>query len=107
MTTTEVSNIAEEIKPCPVCGAEPIEIISPNNSHGHFFICSNLKCGFAKHCIPNPDRDVAIKEWNEMISACEHLYSPIGISKVRCTAENIAENTPVVHEEFISFLGGE
>lgn len=86
--------MAEEIKPCPVCGAEPIETISPNNSHGHFFICSNLKCGFAEHCIPNPDRDVAIKEWNEMISACEHLYSPNRAS------------IPVVHEEFVSFLGG-
>lgn len=98
---------ANKLVPCPVCGAEPLETIDPNNLHGYFFICSNLKCGFAKHCAPNPNRNAAIKEWNEMISVCEHLYSPGGISKVRCTAENIAENTPVVHEEFVSFLGGE
>ena len=89
---------------CPHCGAEPYLAGAGGDGNNYFYICSNYKCGFAKHCVPSPDRDTAAKEWNKMISECGHLYGPPnGVSKIKC----VVENTPVVHEEFVDFLGGE
>lgn len=93
--------MAEEIKPCPVCGEAPFAAQAGNR---YFFICSNMKCGFAKHYIPNPDMNAAAREWNKMISECGFLYNHSNsVLKTKC----MVENTPVVHEEFVNFLGGE
>lgn len=92
---------ANEPMPCPECGEAPSAAQARN---GHFFICSNTKCGFVKNCIPNPDMNAAAREWNKMISECGFLYNHSNsVLKTKC----MVENTPVVHEEFVNFLGGE
>lgn len=93
---------ANKPMPCPICGADPF---AERAGNGRFFICSNIECGFAKHCIPNPDMNAAAREWNKMISERNYLYNHPndGVLKTKC----MIENTPVVHEEFVNFLGGE
>ena len=81
----------ESPMPCPVCGEDPFAARAGNRCY--FIICSNINCGFTRHCIPNPDKNAAAREWNKMILEGDYLYNayPNGISKTKC----MVDNTPV------------
>ena len=86
-----------EPKPCPVCGKKPLQL-TPLDSvwetlieeyePGYLLMCSNKECNFSQHTDSYHYLDSAITEWNHI---CRHYRA----------------NIPVVHEEFVSFLGGE
>lgn len=85
-----------EPNPCPVCGQKPLgltpfdsvwEKLTEEYEAGYLLMCSNKKCTFTQHTESYHYLDSAITEWNYI---CRHYRA----------------STPVVHEEFVSFLGG-
>lgn len=90
------------LEPCPVCREEAIVVNAAKESviwdilgderrgSGTIIMCGNARCNSTMHSFSEESVDIAIQKWNEM-------FIP------KCPSDL----TPITHEEFISFLGGE
>lgn len=97
-----IESSVEEAKRCPVCGGRAIVVNAIKDSvvwdilederrgFGTIIMCGNARCNSTIHSFSEDSVDIAIQKWNEMFIP---KYS--------------SDLTPITHEEFISFLGGE
>jgi len=91
-----------ETKRCPICGERAIVVNAVKGSvvwdilgdkqrgSGTIIMCGNSKCDSTLHSFSEESVDIAIQKWNKMFTST-------------CSSDF----TPIIHEEFISFLGGE
>lgn len=98
MTTTE----NYYLEPCPACGGRAIVVNAAKESviwdmlgdkqrgSGTIIMCGNARCNSTMHSFSEESVDIAIQKWNEMF-----------------VPKDPSDLTPITHEEFISFLGGE
>ena len=97
-----IESRVEEVKRCPVCGGRAIVVNAVKDSvvwdilgddrrgSGTIIMCGNARCNSTMHSFSEESVDIAIQKWNEM-------FIP------KCSSDL----TPITHEEFVSFLGGE
>lgn len=97
-----IESSVEEAKRCPACGGRAIVVNAVKDSVvwnilgderrgvGTIIMCGNARCNSTIHSFSEDSVDIAIQKWNEM-------FIP----------KHSSDLTPITHEEFISFLGGE